>query len=155
MDGGGGGLSRVFRPEHFFLGRTRGLGVVSSFGRELRCRVTTDGMLDSNYNSLHFDERFEFSDGRVDEWRWAMTRGSDGRYVAAEAMAGAGIVGHHDRGDYVLAFRRPLRPEGGFPTPGYRTRFTLLNTRTALKRVRVSVLGLPVAAMTVYHQRDD
>jgi hypothetical protein len=152
---GGSASSQVFLPEHFFLGRTRGWGVVSSFGRQRRCEVTTAGRLDDLYNALHFDETFVYSDGAVEEWRWAMTRGRDGRYVAAEAMAGAGIVGRHERGDYVLAFRRPLKPEGGFPTPSYRTRFTLLSPRVALKRVRVSVLGLPVASMTAYHERLD
>jgi hypothetical protein len=152
MDGSGA-ISQVFRPEHFFLGRTRGWGVVSSFGRQRRCEVTTEGELDGTYNSLHFDERFVFSDGQVDEWRWAMTRGRDGRYVAAEALAGAGIVGRHQGGDYLLAFRRPLRPEGGFPTPSYRTRFTMMNPKVALKRVNVSILGLPVATMTAYHER--
>lgn len=155
MDGGDA-ISQVFRPEHFFLGRTRGWGVVSPVvGRQMRCEVTTDGRMDEVYNAVHFDETFVFDDGRVDEWRWAMTRGRDGRYVAAEQMAGAGIVGRHDGEDYVLAFRRPLRPEGGFPTPGYRTRFTMLGPRTALKRVRVSILGVPVASMTAFHERLD
>jgi hypothetical protein len=153
---GGGGFSLVFRPEQFFLGRTRGWGMVRSIdGKQNRCEVTTDGRLEEAYESLHFDETFIFDDGRVDEWRWAMTRGRDGRYVAAEHLAGAGIVGRHEQGDYVLTFRRPLRPEGGFPTPSYRTTFTLLNPRVALKRVKVSVLGLPVAEMTAFHERVD
>jgi len=153
---GGELLSQAFLPERFFLGRTRGWGEVRALGGKVtRLEVTTDGRLDGNYNALHFDETFVFDDGRVDEWRWAMTRQRDGRYVAAEAMAGAGIVGRHDGGDYVLSFRRPLRPEGGFPTPGYRTRFTLLSEGVALKRVRVSILGLPVATMTAFHKRLD
>ena len=155
MDGSSA-IEQVFRPEQFFLGRTRGWGLVRSLdGKQARCEVTTEGRLDDTYQSLHFDETFLFDDGRVDEWRWAMTRGRDGRYVAAEHLAGAGIVGRHEKGDYVLAFRRPLRPEGGFPTPGYRTSFTLLSPRVALKRVRVSLLGLPIAEMTAFHERVD
>lgn len=155
MDGGGV-FSQVFRPERFFVGRTRGWGIVRSIdGKQRRCEVTTEGCLDETYHSLHFDEIFAFDDGQVDEWRWAMTRGRNGRYVAAEALAGAGIVGRHEGSDYVLAFRRPIRPEGGFPTPAFRSVFTLLNRRVALKRVRVSILGLPVAKMTVFHERID
>ena len=153
MDGSGA-IEQVFRPEQFFLGRTRGWGLVRSLdGKQARCEVTTEGRLDDTYQSLHFDETFVFDDGRVDEWRWAMTRGRDGRYVAAEHRAGAGIVGRHEKGDYVLAFKRPLKPEGGFPTPSYRTTFTLLSPQVALKRVRVSLLGLPMAEMTAFHER--
>jgi len=151
---GGELLSQVFRPEHFFLGRTRGWGEVRALGRKLRrCAVTTDGRLDYTYNALHFDETFVYDDGEVDEWRWAMTRQRDGRYVAAEAVAGAGIIGRHEAGDYVLAFKRPMRPEGGFPTPGFRTRFTLLSQTVALKKVQVSILGVPVGTMTAFHER--
>ncbi|HEX6859496.1 MAG TPA: DUF3833 family protein [Caulobacteraceae bacterium] len=154
MDGGEA-LSRVFRPEQFFVGRTEGWGVVRELGgRRRRCQIITEGHLDESYQALHFDETFTFDDGETQQWRWAMTRGRDGRYVAAEAMVGAGIVGRHDkRGDYVLNFRRPLRPEGGFPTPSYNTRFTLTSANSALKRVRIGVLGLTVATMTAVHER--
>ena len=153
---GGGVVSQVFRPEVFFIGQTRGWGVVRSIdGKQNRLEVTTDGRLEDAYQSLHFDETFVFDDGRVDEWRWAMTRGSDGRYVAAEHLAGAGIVGRYEKGDYVLNFRRPIKPEGGFPTPRFRTSFTLVKPTLALKRVKVSILGLPVAEMTAFHERVD
>lgn len=152
----GGETSQLFRPEKFFLGETRGWGVVRSIdGKQNRCEVTTSGRLEDAYEALHFDETFIFDDGRVDEWRWAMTRGRDGRYVAAEHMAGAGIVGRYENGDYVLNFRRPLRPEGGFPTPAFRTSFTLVHPRLALKRVKVRMLGLPIAEMTAFHERVD
>lgn len=147
-------LPQVFRPEHFFVGKTAGWGVVREIsGRTRRCRITTEGHLDETYQALHFDELFEFDDGAREEWRWAMTRGSDGRYVAAEQLAGAGITGRIEKGDYVLSFKRPLRPEGGFPTPAYRTRFTLMTPTVALKRVTVSVLGFPVGQMTAFHER--
>jgi hypothetical protein len=151
---GGVEIVQAFRPEQFFLGRTRGWGVVRSLdGRRRRCGIVTQGVLDETYQAVHFDEIFTYDDGKVDEWRWAMTRQRDGRYVAAEAMAGAGILGRHDKDDYVLSFTRPLRPEGGFPTPRYHTRFTLLNPRAALKHTRVTVLGFPVGSMTAYHER--
>jgi hypothetical protein len=149
-------LLQAFRPEQFFLGRTRGWGVLRQIdGKRRRCEVVTEGALDETYQALHFDETFSFDDGEVQEWRWAMTRQRDGRYVAAEAMAGAGIIGRHLDGDYVLAFKRPMRPEGGFPTPRYNTRFTLLNPRVALKRTRVMILGVPVGSLTAFHERID
>ena len=37
-----------------------------------------------------------------------MQAGRDGRYVAAEAKAGSGIVGERQGDDYVLGFRRPV-----------------------------------------------
>lgn len=153
MDGGET-APQVFLPEVFFLGRTRGWGIVRQIdGRARRCTVDTVGHLEEAYDALHFDETFVFDDGETQEWRWAMTRGRDGRYVAAEALAGAGIVGRHQKGDYVLSFRRPLRPEGGFPTPRYLTRFTLITPTLALKTVKVSLLGLPVGVMTAFHER--
>lgn len=156
MDGGET-LSQVFQPETFFVGRTLGWGAVHMLGGKVRrCMVSTLGRMDETYNALHFDETFFFEDGQVDEWRWAMTRQRDGRYVAAEAMAGAGIVGRHEAGGaYVLSFSRPLRPEGGFPMPRFRTRFTLISPGMAQKRVRVSLLGLPLATMSVFHEKVD
>ncbi len=154
MDAGGTAL-RVFRPETFFLGRTTGWGHVRELGgRRRRCAITTVGDLDDTYGSLHFDETYAFDDGETQEWRWAVTRNPDGRYVAAEALAGPGIAGGHDRkGDYVLSFRRPVRPEGGFPTPRYTARFTQVTPVLALKVVKVSLFGLPVGVMTAFHER--
>jgi hypothetical protein len=143
-----------FRPEVFFVGRTEGWGVARGpTGRILRrCRVVTDGRLDEAYRAIHFDETFDWDDGEREEWRWAMTRGLDGRYVAAEAMAGAGIQGRFDGGDYLLSFRRRLRPDRG-PRPRFTTRFTQISPDVALKTVRLSLLGLPLGGMTAFHQR--
>jgi len=153
---GGGSTSTVFRPEQFFIGRTRGWGVVRAIGgKQTRFEVVTDGRMEEAYGSLHFDETFAYEDGRSDTWRWAMTRGRDGRYVAAEQMVGAGIEGRHEHGDYVLNFKRPIRPQGGFPTPRFRTTFTMLSPRVALKRARVSLYGVQLAEMTAFHQRVD
>ncbi len=77
----------------------------------------------------------------------------DGRYIASEQSAGAGISGHIAGEDYLIAFQRPLGPARGPLAPRYRTRFTLLSPETALKQVRVSVLGAPVATFTGVHRR--
>ena len=55
-----------------------------------------------------------------------MQAGRDGRYVAAEAKAGAGITGERRGGDYVLTFRRPVGRATALLAPRFATRFTLL-----------------------------
>lgn len=156
MDGENFQQTRPFRPEVFFLGRTEGWGVARGpTGRILRrCRIVTDGRLDEAYQAIHFDEVFSWEDGESDEWRWAMTRGLNGAYVAAEALAGAGIQGRYDGGDYLLSFRRPLKPVGG-PSARFTTRFTPISPDVALKSVRISLFGLPIASMTAFHKRAD
>jgi hypothetical protein len=154
LDGEDFDQTRPFRPEVFFLGRTEGWGVARGPGGRIlrRCRIATDGRLDEAYQAIHFDEVFTWEDGDNDEWRWAMTRGLNGSYVAAEALAGAGIQGRYDGGDYLLSFRRPIKGQGG-PRPRFMARFTLISPEVALKTVKVSVLGLPVGSMHAFHRR--
>jgi hypothetical protein len=145
----------TFRPEHFFLGRTEGEGVVRDpFGRVARrCAIRTDGAFSTAYGAIEFNETFAYDDGEVDIWRWAMTAGPDGRYVAAEAVAGAGIVGERRGDDYVLSFRRPHGRASGLLTPHFATRFTLLSAGVALKQATISILGLRIATMIAVHRR--
>jgi hypothetical protein len=145
----------VFQPEAFFLGRTEGAGVVRDpFGRIVRrCRITTDGAYSASHGAIRFDEVFTYDDGEVDVWRWAMTAGRDGRYVAAEAKAGTGIAGERRGDEYVLAFRRPVGKATGALAPLFRTRFTLLSPDTALKRAEVSLLGVPLGVLSAIHRR--
>jgi hypothetical protein len=156
LDGESSRIGAAFRPEVFFIGRTEGWGVARGpTGRIVRrCRILTDGELADAYRAIHFDETFQWDDGEADEWRWAMTRGLDGRYVAAEALAGAGIQGRYDGGDYLLSFRRPLRPDGG-PRPRFVTRFTQISETVALKSVRIFMFGLPIGSLTAFHRRAD
>jgi len=145
---------KPFRPEVFFIGRTEGWGVARGPGGQVqrRCQVTTDGRFDDAYRALHLDETYAWDDGESETWRWAMTRGLDGRYVAAEALAGPGIQGRHSRsGDYVLSFRRPARADGG-PKLRFVTRFTVVSPEVVLKTARVSLFGLPVGSLTVFHR---
>lgn len=154
MDGETFQQTRPFRPEVFFLGRTEGWGVVRGPTGSIlrRCRIVTDGRLDEAYQAIHFDEVFCWEDGENDEWRWAMTRGLNGAYVAAEALAGAGIQGRYDGGDYLLSFRRPMKPESG-ARARFATRFTPISPDVALKTVRISLFGLPVASLSAFHKR--
>ncbi len=145
----------AFRPEVFFLGRTEGAGVTRDlFGRvRRRCSIVTKGASHDAYEAIHFDETFTYDDGQIDTWRWAMTVGPDGGYVAAEAIAGSGITGRRIGDDYVLAFYRPAGRAKGLAAPRYFTRFTLLSPELALKHVRVSVLGVPTGDMIAVHRR--
>jgi hypothetical protein len=149
------GSGLAFHPEMFFLGRTDGAGVVRDpFGRIVRrCRVATEGAHNPTQPGIRFDEVFSYDDGEIDTWRWVMTAGRDGRYVAAEAKAGAGITGERRGEEYVLAFRRPVGRLGGVLAPHFRTSFTLLSADTALKRAAVSLGGLPLGVLTAVHRR--
>jgi hypothetical protein len=148
-------IALSFAPESFFLGKTEGAGVVRDpFGRIVRrCRIATEGAYSAAQGALRFDETFTYDDGEIDVWRWVMQAGREGRYVAAEAKAGAGIAGELRGGDYVLAFRRPVGRATGALSPHFRSRFTLLAPDLALKRADVSLFGLPLACLTAVHRR--
>jgi hypothetical protein len=145
----------VFRPEQFFLGQTEGDGLVrNALGRVTRrCHVTTVGSASASYGAINLIETFAYDDGEVDVWRWIMVPSRDGRYVAAEAIAGSGITGEMRGGDYRLSFRRAAGRAQGVFAPRFDTCFTLLTRDTALKLARVSLFGLPVAALTAFHRR--
>ena len=126
------------------------------FGRIVRrCYITTEGRSSAGLGSIQFQETFAYDDGELDVWRWAMTAGRDGHYVAAEESAGSGISGQHRDGDYVLEFRRPQGKAQGLIAPHFATRFTLLAPDMAMKHVRISVLGAPVATLSAVHRRVD
>jgi len=145
----------AFTPEAFFIGRTEGAGVVRDpFGRIVRrCHIVTAGAFSSAQQALRFDETFAYDDGEIDTWRWVMQAGRDGRYVAAEAKAGSGLVGERHGDDYVISFRRPSGRAKGALAPHYRSRFTLLSPDMAMKRADVSVLGVPVGSLFAIHRR--
>jgi len=143
-----------FQPDSFFLGRTEGGGVTRDpFGRMLRrCRIATEGVV-STHGGVQFEEVFTYDDGEVDVWRWAMQPGYDGRYVAAESKAGAGIEGDQEGEDYLIRFRRPIGRAAGVFAPRFEARFTLLAPDLAFKRARISLFGAPLGGLTAFHRR--
>ena len=145
----------AFEPETFFLGRTEGAGVQRDpFGRIVRrCHITTEGGYSAAQGVLRFDEVFAYDDGEVDVWRWVMQPGREGRYVAAEIKAGAGLAGERQGDDYVIAFRRPVGRATGAFAPSFRSRFTLLSPELAVKRANVSLFGVPLGALIAVHRR--
>ncbi len=118
-----------------------------------RCRVETMGDFAPTRSAIEFEEVFTYTDGEVDVWRWAMTQGSNGLYVAAEAVAGVGITGYRDEEDYVLSFRRAVGPAKGLLAPSFKTRFTMVAPGVALKVAQVSLFGVPLGVMTATHHR--
>ncbi len=144
-----------FRPEMFFLGRTEGSGVARPLigGHARRCSIITTGERRAAYGALSMEETFAYEDGELDVWRWVISSSGDGRYIASEHLAGSGITGHRAGEDYLISFRRPLGQAKGAFAPYYRTRFTLLGPDLALKQVKVSVLGVPMATFTGVHRR--
>jgi hypothetical protein len=145
----------IFRPESFFLGRTEGSGIVrDAFGRIMRrCEIVTMGSRQASYGALQLEESFTYDDGEIDVWRWVITAGGDGRYMAAEQIAGSGIVAHREGDDYVFAFHRPVPKSPRWLAPRYATRLSLLSPVIALKSVKVSLLGAPLGVMTAIHSR--
>lgn len=145
----------LFRPEVFFVGRTEGSGIVrNAFGRGVRrCEIVTVGSRQAAYGALQMEETFTYDDGEVDVWRWVVTAGGDGRYMASERIAGSGIVAHREGDDYVLSFNRPVGNGPRWLAPRYATRFSLLSPEIALKAVKVSLLGAPLGVMTAIHRR--
>lgn len=145
----------VFRPEEFFLGRTEGGGVVRNpFGKVVRrCQVSTRGARMSAYGAISLEETFEYDDGEVDVWRWAISDAGQGAYIAAESQVGSGVIGRRSGEDYALSFRRPIGRARGLLTPRFDTRFTLLAPTLALKVTRVSLLGAPMGVLTAFHRR--
>ncbi len=145
----------IFRPEIFFVGRTEGSGIVrDAFGRAVRrCVIVTVGSRQASYGALKMEETFTYDDGEVDVWRWVVTAGGDGRYMASEQNAGSGIVAHREGDDYVLNFNRPAAKGPRWLAPHYATRFSLLSPDIALKAVKVSLLGAPLGVMTGIHRR--
>src|SRR5258706_211567 len=137
--------------------RTEGSGIVRDpFGSVIRrCDIVTEGTADPSRQTIQLTETFTYDDGEVDVWRWVMTHARDGRYVAAESQAGAGITGQRVGDEYSLSFSRPTGAARGVASPRYATRFTMLAQDVALKSVRVSLFGLPIGAMTAIHRRVD
>ena len=145
----------IFRPESFFLGRTEGSGLfrdpLGRMGR--RCQIVTTGSRQAAYGALQLEETFTFDDGEIDPWKWILTAGGGGRYMASEQGAGSGISARHDGDEFVLNFHRPSGRSRGFMAFRYATRLALLSPTTALKTVKISQLGAPIGVLTAIHRR--
>lgn len=111
------------------------------------------GSRQASYGALQLDETFRYDDGEVNVWRWVITAGGDGRYMASEQIAGSGLVAHRDGDDYVVNFHRRIPRSPKWLVPRDATRFSLLSAEIALKTAEVSLLGAPLAMLTGIHRR--
>ncbi len=147
----------AFQPDIFFLARTEGRGVVRDLtGRVVdRCTITTVGVWDHDYGALKFDEVYAYDSGLSDTLAWTFAPDAQGRMSASEATITAPVRGWSDGQDYRLRFRRRGGPRAEKLTLTYNVRFTLLEPELALKRARISLLGVPLAELTAFHRRAD
>jgi hypothetical protein len=152
----GGTFPSAFKPDHFFLSRTEGNGVVRDLaGRVIdRCAITTEGSWDHGHGALSFDEVYRYESGQADRLSWTFAPDAQGRMSASEATITAPVRGWTDGGDYRLRFKR----RGGPRAPGnlaltYNVRFTLLEPTLALKVARVGLFGLTLGEITAIHRR--
>jgi len=145
----------VFKPDHFFLGPTKGIGLVrDGFGRLIdRCAIATEGRWDHNYGALHFDETFTYDTGRVETLNWAFAPDAQGRMSATEASVTSRPRTWYDGRDYRLRFHRAGPPPADKAQMLYDVTFTLLEPRMALKVARLKLLGVTVGTMTAYHRQ--
>lgn len=147
----------AFEPDHFFLSRTEGRGLVRDFTGRLidRCAIATEGAWDHDYGALHFNETFTYESGEVDTLRWTFAPDAQGRMSASEASVTAAVAGWRDGADYRLRFRRRGGPRADRLTLTYNVRFTLMQPDMALKVVRLSLFGFTLGEMTAFHRRLD
>jgi len=145
----------AFRPDHFFLGPTKGWGLVRDvFGRLIdRCEIVTEGRWDHNYGALHFDETFTYDSGWVETLNWVFAPDARGRMSASEpSVVGAPTTWTEGR-DYRLQFRRTGAPPVDKVALLYDVTFTLFQPHMVLKSAKLKWFGLTVRSMTAYHRR--
>ncbi len=151
-------LPPAFQPDHFFLARTEGRGIVRDLSGRLidRCAITTHGRWDHDYGALRFDETYVYdTDGAVDTLHWTFAPDAQGRMSASEASITAPVRGWAEGPDYRLRFKRKGGPRAGKLTLTYNARFSLMAPDLALKAAQISFLGLTVAQLTAFHRRLD
>ena len=148
---------RPFEPDRFFLGSTRGGGLVRDLTGKLidRCEITTRGWWDHQLGAMHFDETFVFESGRTDILNWTFRPDPQGRMTASEATALSPVQGWTDGEDYRLRFRRRGEPPLTSVYLTYDVRFSVMSPDAALKVARVKLFGVTVGVMTAFHRRVD
>lgn len=147
----------AFQPDHFFLSRTEGRGLVRDLTGRLidRCAISTEGAWDHAHGALRFDETFTYDDGLVDVLHWTFAPDARGRMSASEANVTAPVRGWTDGEDYRLRFKRRGGPRAGKLELTYQVRFTLMQPDLALKLVRLKLFGITLGEMTAFHRRLD
>lgn len=143
------------RLEEFFLGRTRGIGIVEDrFGR-LRRRFVCDMRGSWDHDIFVLDETFAYADGARDHRVWQVRSGPDGRYEGrADDVIGV-ATGTADAD--TLAWRYVLRLPIGGRTFDVRfdDRMYLLPDGVLLNRARMFKWGVRIGEVTLVFRRLD
>jgi hypothetical protein len=148
---------RPFEPDRFFLGSTRGSGLVRDVTGRLidRCEISTRGWWDQQQGAMHFDETFVYEAGRTDILNWTFRPDPQGRMVATEPTTDGQIHGWTDGEDYRLRFRRRGEPPLASVYLTHDVRFSVMTPDAVLKVARVKLLGMTLGVMTAFHRRLD
>ena len=146
-----------FEPDRFFLGSTRGGGLVRDLTGRLigRCEITTQGWWDHQHGAMHFDETFHYDSGRADILNWTFRPDPQGRMTATEPTTVGVVRGWLDGDDYRLCFRRRGEPPLASLNLTYDVRFSFMTADTVLKVARLKLLGVTLGVMTGFHRRLD
>jgi len=146
-----------FQPDHFFLSRTEGRGLIRDrTGRRIDgCAIVTDGAWDHGLGGLRLNETFTFDGGLVDVLNWTFAPDAQGRMSASESSLAQSVQGWSSGLDYHLRFRRKGAPGLERLTLTYDVRFTLMEPDLALKVARLKLFGVTLGEMIAFHRRLD
>ncbi len=150
------GSTPVFDPVDFFTGRTRSRGVFENRAGEPARRFSTvcDGRREPG-GVLLLDQTFTYEDGKTQQRHWRIHRLDAHRY---EAVAND-VVGPAKGEAYGNAFHweYTVALEAGNPLYNVRLRqwmYLQEGGRTMLNRASINKLGIQVAQVTEYFQRE-
>ena len=139
------------RPNAFFVGATEGVGIErDAFGRVTRrFRSRSEGRAIDTYRAVSVTESHVFDDGHVDLWHWVISAAADGRYVASEIGAGAGIISEAFGDDLRFHFRRGFSQTQSRVPQSYAIQMTMLTPETLIQTIAVSRMGVPLRKRTL------
>lgn len=145
----------VMRLEEFFLGPTRGVGVIHDrFGR-LANQASADMVGRWDGETFALDEMFRFSDGRVQERVWRVQIGPDGGYrITAPDMVGTG-TGNNDGNALDLDYRLQVPVGRRTMTLRFDDRMYLQDDGTVINVNTARKFGLVVARLCFVFRRSE
>jgi len=148
---------RPFEPDRFFLGVTRGSGLIRDLSGRLidRCEITTQGWWNHQLGAMHFDETFVYGTGRTDILNWTFRPDPQGRLLASEPTTAGEVRGWTDGEDYRLRFRRRGEPPLTSIYLTYDVRLSSMSPDAVLKIARLKLFGVTLGVMTAFHRRAD
>lgn len=138
-----------FRPEEYFVGRTRGWGVFEDRFGDLRSEFVVDMEGTWDGTELVLDEHFRYADGKTERRVWRITRRDEHTYVgtAGDVVGTASGVSYGN----ALNWRYTMDLKVG--SASWRVAFNdwmyLQPGGVVLNRARVSKWGISIGEVTV------